>query len=66
MTSHSLSRVLAQVSTITRRRSHLNRATKALQGFPEAGPGASGRDGLDDDDDGDDNDDGDDDDDDDS
>ena len=50
MTSHSLSRLLAQVSTITRPRSHLNRATKALQGFPEAGPEASGRDGLDGDD----------------
>jgi len=50
MTSRSLSKLLAQVSTITRPRSHLNKATKALQGFPEARPEASGRGGLDGDD----------------
>jgi hypothetical protein len=50
MTSHSLSKLLAQVGTIARPPCHLNKATKALQRFPEARPEASGRDGFDGDD----------------
>ena len=50
MTSHNLSKLLAQVNTIARPHNHLNNATKALQGSPEARPEASGRDGLDGDD----------------